>query len=54
MAPHLLELGQIQAILRAALDLGPKGSISPYTFHYLFGFHEMFSKIRTVDYRTGL
>lgn len=36
-SPHLLELGQIQAILRAALDLGPKGSISPFTFHYLFG-----------------
>lgn len=36
-APHLLEHGQIQTILRAALDLGPKGSISPYTFHYLFG-----------------
>lgn len=36
-APHLLDLGQIRAILRAALDLEPKGSISPFTFHYLFG-----------------
>ena len=36
-APHLLEVGQIRAIMSAALDLPPKGSISPYTFHYLFG-----------------
>lgn len=36
-APHLLDPGQIRAILRAALDLEPKGSISPFTFHYLFG-----------------
>ncbi|NJM83411.1 MAG: tyrosine-type recombinase/integrase [Tabrizicola sp.] len=36
-APHLLEPGQIRDILRAALDLGPNGSISPYTFHYLYG-----------------
>lgn len=36
-APNLLDAGQISAILAAALDLGPKGSISPYTFHYLFG-----------------
>ncbi len=35
--PHLLDLDQIRAILDAALDLGPTGSISPYTFHYLFG-----------------
>lgn len=35
--PHLLDLDQIKAILDAALDLGPTGSISPYTFHYLFG-----------------
>ena len=36
-APHLLDPGQIRAILDAALDLGPRGSISPHTFHYLFG-----------------
>jgi len=36
-APNLLESGQISAILAAALDLGPRGSVSPYTFHYLFG-----------------
>lgn len=36
-APHLLEVGQIRAIMDAALDLPPKGSISPFTFHYLFG-----------------
>jgi integrase/recombinase XerD len=36
-APHLLEPGQIRTIMDAALDLAPKGSISPYTYHYLFG-----------------
>lgn len=36
-APHLLTPGQIRAILDAALELGPKGSISPHTFHFLFG-----------------
>jgi integrase/recombinase XerD len=36
-APHLLELDQIRAIMDAALDLPPRGSISPYTYHYLFG-----------------
>jgi integrase/recombinase XerC len=36
-APHLLQPGQVRAILDAALDLGPKGSISPHTFHCLFG-----------------
>jgi integrase/recombinase XerD len=36
-APHLLEPHQIRAIMEAALDLPPKGSISPYTYHYLFG-----------------
>lgn len=36
-APHLLEPGQIRAIMGAALELPPKGSISPYTFHFLFG-----------------
>jgi integrase/recombinase XerD len=36
-APHLLEPVQIRAIMDATLDLPPKGSISPYTYHYLFG-----------------
>lgn len=36
-APHLLEPGQTRAIMDAALDLPPKGSISCYTYHYLFG-----------------
>lgn len=36
-APHLLQPEQVRAILDAALDLGPKGSISPHTFHCLFG-----------------
>src|SRR5262249_26143879 len=36
-APHILEPGQIQAIMRAALDLPPKGTISPHTYHHLFG-----------------
>lgn len=36
-APHLLEPYQIRAIMDAALDLPPKGAISPYTYHYLFG-----------------
>jgi integrase len=36
-APHLLEPDQIRAIMDAALDLPPKGSISPHTYHHLFG-----------------
>ena len=36
-APHLLEPKQIRAVMNAALELPPNGSISPYTFHYLFG-----------------
>ena len=36
-APHLLKPDQIWAIMRAALDLPPKGSISPHTYHHLFG-----------------
>jgi integrase len=35
--PHIIEPEQLQAILQAALDLPPKGQISPYTYHYLFG-----------------
>ncbi len=36
-APHLLESNQVRAIMQAALDLPPKGSISPHTYHHLFG-----------------
>jgi integrase len=36
-APYLLEPDQIRAIMQAALDLPPKGSISPHTWHHLFG-----------------
>lgn len=36
-APYILEPGQVQAIMRAALDLPPKGTISPHTYHHLFG-----------------
>jgi integrase/recombinase XerD len=36
-APYILETDQIRAIMRAALDLPPKGSISPHTYHHLFG-----------------
>jgi len=35
--PHILEPDQIRAIMRAALDLPPKGAISPHTYHHLFG-----------------
>jgi integrase/recombinase XerD len=36
-APHLLEPDQICAVLRGALELPPRGSICPHTYHYLFG-----------------
>ena len=36
-APYILEPEQIRAIMRAALDLSPKGSISPMTYYHLFG-----------------
>lgn len=35
--PHIIEPAQLQAIMQAALDLPPKGKISPHTYHYLFG-----------------
>lgn len=35
--PHIIEPEQVQAIMKAALDLPPKGKISPHTYHYLFG-----------------
>jgi len=36
-APYILEPDQIRSIMRAALDLPPKGMISPHTYHHLFG-----------------
>lgn len=36
-APHLLDPHQIRTIMRAALDLPPKGTIRPHTYHHLFG-----------------
>jgi integrase len=36
-APHILDEAQIRAILRAALDLPPKGAITPHTYHHMFG-----------------
>ena len=36
-APHLLDPQQIRAIMDAALDLPPRGSIRPQTYHHLFG-----------------
>lgn len=35
--PHIIEPAQVQAIMHAALDLPPKGKISPYTYYHLFG-----------------
>lgn len=35
--PTIIELEQVRAIMAAALDLPPQGTISPYTYHYLFG-----------------
>ncbi len=35
--PCLLSLAQIRQIMDAALELGPAGSITPLTFHYIFG-----------------
>jgi len=36
-APHLLTQHQMRALMTAALELRPKGSISPHTYHHLFG-----------------
>jgi integrase/recombinase XerD len=36
-APHLLEPQHVRAIMDAALELPPKGAISPHTYHHLFG-----------------
>ena len=35
--PELLTPAQIRQLMDAALSLGPAGSITPHTFHYLFG-----------------
>ena len=35
--PHLLSLPEICALLHAALSLPPAGTITPLTWHYLFG-----------------
>lgn len=35
--PYIIEPEQIRAITAAALDLPPKGTISPHTYHCLFG-----------------
>ncbi|MDR7260498.1 integrase [Sphingomonas sp. BE270] len=35
--PHIIEPEQIRAIMAAALDLPPKGTISPHAYHCLFG-----------------
>ena len=36
-APHLLTHHQVQDLMTAALELGPKELISPHTYHHLFG-----------------
>ncbi|MET4236751.1 integrase/recombinase XerD [Bradyrhizobium sp. LA6.10] len=36
-APHLLDPHQVRALMMAALELPPKGSISPHSYHHLFG-----------------
>ncbi len=35
--PRIIEPEQVRAIMTAALGVPPKGKISPYTYHYLFG-----------------
>jgi integrase/recombinase XerD len=36
-APHLLDSHHVRALMLVALELPPKGSISPHTYHHLFG-----------------
>jgi integrase len=36
-APYLLSLDEIAAVMIAALDVPPKGTVSPLTYHHLFG-----------------
>lgn len=35
--PHIMEPEQVRAIMLAALELPPRGKISPHTYYYLFG-----------------
>lgn len=35
--PHLLDSDHVRAIMEAALELSPKDSIRPHTYHHLFG-----------------
>jgi integrase/recombinase XerD len=36
-APHILRPDQVSAIMQAALEIPPQGTISPHTYHYVFG-----------------
>jgi len=36
-APHILRADQVSAIMQAALEVSPQGTISPYTYHCIFG-----------------
>ena len=36
-APYLLEPQHVRAVMEAALELPPRGAISPHTYHHLFG-----------------
>ena len=36
-APRLMTPDQIKQVMQAALSVGPAGSISPYTYHYMIG-----------------
>ena len=36
-APYILQPEQVSAIMQAALEVPPQGTISPYTYHYIFG-----------------
>ena len=35
--PTIIEPEQVRAIMTAVLDVAPQSTISPYTYHYLFG-----------------
>ena len=35
--PHLMSTAQIRKLLAAAMEKGPKGTLNPLTWHYLFG-----------------
>lgn len=36
-APHLVSPADIRRLIDAALSLGPAGSITPHTYHFMFG-----------------